>query len=88
MQMAIAGAWARWAEMWKEAKEMRVLLERCARKMKNKCVASAFDRWCEMAEESKDMKRKSKKIVMRMLKGCMMARGPAIALFSPLSSQP
>ena len=40
----LSGAFYRWSEMAVEAKEMRVKLERCARKIKNKSLYSAFER--------------------------------------------
>ena len=59
--------------MAEEAKEMRVLLERCAKKMLNRQIAGAFDRWAEMWAEAKEMRvllqRCARKMMHRQLAG-------------------
>ena len=49
---ALAGAFDRWAEMAQEAKEMRILIQRCMKKMMNRQLHGAFERWCEMVVEA------------------------------------
>jgi hypothetical protein len=39
----------RWNELTWEAKQMRVLLQRCARKIICKTLSSAYKRWCGRA---------------------------------------
>ena len=60
-----------WAEMTEEAKAMRVLLARCARKIMNRQLAQAFDRWLEMVEEAADMRMKMRRCANMMLNKAM-----------------
>ena len=50
-----------------EAKEMRVLLARCAAKIMNRALSGAFDRWVEMTEEAIEMKVKIKRALAKMM---------------------
>ena len=54
----ISGAFDRWSEMTKEAKEMRVKLTRFMKKMLNSQLIGAYERWAEMAREQKEMRVK------------------------------
>jgi hypothetical protein len=71
--IAAAGAFARWAEMWAEAKQMRLLLERCARRMMKSQLIGAFGRWEEMWIEAKEMRHKVGIAVRRMMNRVLSA---------------
>ena len=64
----LIGAYERWAEFAKEAKEMRVKLKRAAGKIMNRQLSQAFNRWDEATQEAKELRIKLRRYLLRMQK--------------------